>query len=153
VAPDRQAWSSIPMGTELFTIGYQGLAIEEMIAMLESKGVERVIDIRDLPLSRRKGFSKTSLGEALAAVGIEYVHMREAGNPFRREKDSIERDLLLARYRTHLDGARTVVTNVAEQVRGKRVALLCFEHDVETCHRSILAPRVAKKLGVEVTNL
>lgn len=141
------------MATKLFTIGYEGLALHDMIAMLESKGVQRVIDIRELPLSRRKGFSKTPLGEALRAAGIEYVHMREAGNPYRREKDLIDREELLAKYRTHLAGTRSVVTHVAEQVRGKRAALLCYERDVATCHRSILAPRVAKKLGITVMNL
>lgn len=141
------------MPTALFTIGYEGLALDQVIAMLASNRVERVIDIRELPLSRRRGFSKTPLGEALAAAGIDYVHMREAGNPFRRDKDVIERGELLAKYRGHLNSARSVVTHVAEAVRGRRAALLCYEHDVATCHRSILAPRVARTLGVPVTNL
>jgi uncharacterized protein (DUF488 family) len=141
------------VATALFTIGYQGLALDELIAMLSAKRVERVIDVRELPLSRRRGFSKTPLREALAIAGIEYVHLREAGNPYRYEKDLIPRDELLAKFRTHLNGSRTVVTHVADQVRGKRTALLCYEHDVTTCHRSILAPRVAKRLGVRVTNL
>jgi uncharacterized protein (DUF488 family) len=33
-------------------------------------------------------------------------------------------------------------------VRGHRAALLCYEADVATCHRGVLAPRVAKRLGV-----
>jgi uncharacterized protein (DUF488 family) len=141
------------VATALFTIGYQGRALDELIAMLEARRISRVIDVRDLPLSRRRGFSKTPLREALAAAGIEYVHLREAGNPYRRERHTLEVRELLAKYGGHLDGARDAVLGVAAAVRGKRVALLCYELDHATCHRSILAPRVARKLGVPLTNL
>src|ERR1041385_3912514 len=106
--------------TVLFTIGYEGRALDELIAMLSAERVERVIDIRELPLSRRRGFSKTPLGEALRAAGIEYVHMRSAGNPYRREKDVIPRAKLLAKYERHIAKADAVVDEVADAVRGDR---------------------------------
>jgi uncharacterized protein (DUF488 family) len=137
----------------LFTLGYEGLAMEVFLATLAANEIERVIDIRELPLSRRRGFSKTPLREALENVGIEYLHLRAAGNPFRRDKDVIARDELLARYRVHLNATRAPVTAVADAARDRRAALLCFEHDHRTCHRSILAPRVARKLGVPVHHL
>ncbi|MBA3393051.1 MAG: DUF488 domain-containing protein [Deltaproteobacteria bacterium] len=87
--------------------------------MLSAHRIDRVIDVRDLPLSRRRGFSKTPLATALTAHGIEYVHLRQAGNPFRREKDSIPRE----------------------------------ERRPETCHRSILSPRVARRLGLRQVDL
>jgi uncharacterized protein (DUF488 family) len=139
--------------TALFTIGYEGRALDELIAILASNKVSRVIDVRDLPLSRRRGFSKTPLGTALAGAGIEYVHMREAGNPYRKLKDSIPRDELLAKYRAHIKGAPATVANVADQARGRRVALLCYEAEPAQCHRSLLAPRVAKLLDVDVRDL
>lgn len=141
------------MSQTLFTLGYEGLAMEQFLATLAANGIERVIDIRELPLSRRRGFSKTPLREALEAAGIEYRHLREAGNPFRSEKDRIPRAELLARYRVHLNASRATVTAVAEAARDRCSALLCFEHDHRTCHRSILAPRVARKLGLVVENL
>jgi uncharacterized protein (DUF488 family) len=139
--------------TALFTVGYEGRALDELIAILASNKVSRVIDVRDLPLSRRRGFSKTPLGTALVGAGIEYVHMREAGNPYRKLKDAIPRDELLAKYRTHIKAAPIAVANVAEQVRGHRAALLCYEADPAQCHRSLLAPRVAKLLAVAVRDL
>ncbi|HEY5948623.1 MAG TPA: DUF488 domain-containing protein [Kofleriaceae bacterium] len=137
----------------LFTIGYEGRALDELIAILASNKIDRVIDVRDLPLSRRRGFSKTPLGTALVGAGIEYIHMREAGNPYRKLKDSIPRDELLAKYQAHLRGAGGTVKNVAEQARGRRVALLCYEAEPAQCHRSLLAPRVAKLLDVAVRDL
>jgi uncharacterized protein (DUF488 family) len=137
----------------LFTIGYEGRAVDELIAILSAHRIERVIDVRELPLSRRRGFSKTPLGDALRAAGIDYVHMREAGNPYRRLKDTIPRGKLLAKYRAHLARADAAVASVAAQVRGRRVALLCYEADPADCHRSLLAPRVAKRARLTVRDL
>lgn len=138
---------------ELFTIGYQGRELAEVIAMLSAAGIDRVIDIRELPLSRRRGFSKTPLGEALREAGIEYMHMRAAGNPYRKQKDELPREELLAKYERHIAHAVDVVDLVVDAARGHRAALLCYELEPHECHRSMLAPRVAKKLGCAVRDL
>src|ERR1043165_4235477 len=65
----------------IFTIGYEGATVGEFVAALQKAGVERVIDVRALPLSRRPGFSKTPLKGALAEAGIEYVHLKALGTP------------------------------------------------------------------------
>lgn len=134
----------------LFTIGYEGRQLDEFLAMLSASRIAIVIDIRELPLSRRRGFSKTPLGEALRAAGIEYVHMREAGNPYRKDKD---RENLLAKYAEHIAHADEVVEHVADTARGRRAALLCYEAEPHECHRSLLAPHVAKLLRCKVTDL
>ena len=66
---------------KLFTIGYEGATMDEFLSALRTAGVERVIDVRALPLSRRPGFSKTPLKNALAEAGIDYVHLRALGTP------------------------------------------------------------------------
>ena len=66
---------------KLFTIGYEGATMDEFLAALRTAGVKRVIDIRALPLSRRPGFSKTPLKNALAEAEIDYVHLRALGTP------------------------------------------------------------------------
>ena len=65
----------------LFTIGYEATTMAEFLATLTKAGVERVIDVRALPLSRRPGFSKSPLRAALAEAGIDYVHLRALGTP------------------------------------------------------------------------
>lgn len=137
----------------LFTIGYEGRALDELIAELQVNRVERVIDVRELPLSRRRGFSKTPLGEALAEHDIEYVHMRQAGNPYRRQKDELARDELLAKYKRHLAGAAQAISDVVDVARGRRVSLLCYERHPAECHRSILAKRIARRLGTKPVDL
>jgi uncharacterized protein (DUF488 family) len=69
------------MRLKLFTIGYEGATMGEFLAALQAAGVERLIDVRAVPNSRRPGFSKTPLRNALAEVGIEYVHLRALGTP------------------------------------------------------------------------
>src|SRR3982750_1999080 len=65
----------------IFTIGYEGTTVGEFIAALQRAGVERVIDVRALPLSRRPGFSKSPLRAALQEVGIDYLHLKALGTP------------------------------------------------------------------------
>ena len=65
----------------IFTIGYEGATVGEFLAALQKAGVERVIDIRAVPNSRRPGFSKTPLRNVLAEAGIDYVHLRALGTP------------------------------------------------------------------------
>ena len=47
--------------TELATIGYEGSAIEDFIATLKLANIEILLDVREIPLSRKKGFSKNAL--------------------------------------------------------------------------------------------
>jgi uncharacterized protein (DUF488 family) len=65
----------------IFTIGYEGTTVGEFLAALKAAGVQRLIDVRAVPNSRRPGFSKTPLRNALAEAGIDYVHLRALGTP------------------------------------------------------------------------
>jgi uncharacterized protein (DUF488 family) len=133
---------------QLFTIGYEGRDPAELVAILAGAGITRVIDVRALPLSRRPGFSKTPLQDALAAVGIDYVHLREAGNPHRKSDDP------LGGYRAYLADSPAVVAAVLDAAEGHKAALLCVEHDPSECHRSILAAAARrKKRGIKIVDL
>ena len=65
----------------IFTIGYEATTMADFLSALTGAGVQRVIDVRALPLSRRPGFSKSSLAAALNEVGIDYVHLKALGTP------------------------------------------------------------------------
>jgi len=110
--------------------------------VLKRARVEVVVDVRALPLSRRKGFSKTALRAALESAGIAYRHVRAAGNPFRAQKTNIERCLAL--YSGHLDRTPDALDEVEELVKAKRCALLCFEAVACECHRSVIAERLRR---------
>lgn len=126
--------------TTLCTIGYEGKTPAALLEMLQRARVSVLIDVRELPLSRRRGFSKTALRTALEAEGIRYVHLRAAGNPYRGQKVDLQKGLRL--YARHLDRAPEVVELLLNEARGTRAALLCFEARACDCHRSILAARM-----------
>jgi len=65
----------------IFTIGYEATTMAEFLSALQQAGIERVIDVRAVPNSRRPGFSKNPLKNALAEVGIDYVHLKALGTP------------------------------------------------------------------------
>ena len=65
----------------IFTIGYEGATQPELIAALRAAGVEQVIDVRAVPLSRKPGFSKNVLAAGLREAGIDYVHLKALGTP------------------------------------------------------------------------
>ncbi|QJX02842.1 DUF488 domain-containing protein [Alcanivorax sp. IO_7] len=67
----------------LHTAGYEGVDIETFVGRLLDAGVDQVIDVRQYPISRKRGFSKTALSKCLAGAGIDYCHLRELGCPSR----------------------------------------------------------------------
>jgi len=126
----------------IFTIGYEATTMAEFIAALSNAGVERVIDVRALPLSRRPGFSKTPLRGALAEAGIDYVHLRALGTPAEgRAAARAGRHTDLERiYASQLELPEAIAEG--EQMKAlaeeKPSALLCFEREPEHCHRTLL---------------
>jgi uncharacterized protein (DUF488 family) len=125
----------------LYTIGYEGRSVGEVLDALMGAHVQRLVDVRELPLSRRRGFSKTGLAETVANVGIEYVHTRPLGNP----KDNRDRyrsgdvDGGAKIYRRHLhNGSKQALLNLATSLNGTVTCLLCFERDHHTCHRAVI---------------
>jgi uncharacterized protein (DUF488 family) len=70
---------TIGMRTVLYTIGYEGQTVEAFLQRLLAQGVLALIDVRELPLSRKPGFSKNALASALQRHGIEYIHMPALG--------------------------------------------------------------------------
>ena len=132
---------------KLFTIGYEGATQPDFLAALKAAGVERVIDVRALPLSRRPGFSKTPLASALAEEGIEYFHLRALGTPAAgREAARKGRHKELERiYAAQLELPEAIVAGqrMRELASEKPSALLCFEREPGGCHRSLLIAAVA----------
>jgi len=136
----------------IFTIGYEGATMPEFMAALRKAGVERVIDVRALPLSRRPGFSKTPLRAALAETGIDYVHLRALGTPADgRAAARAGRQADLERiYAGQLELPEAMVQSaqMLELAAEKPSALLCFERDPAGCHRTLLLRSAAPEAEV-----
>lgn len=137
---DRSATAS--KVEKVISIGYEGRTVDGLVRQLKECGVRELLDVRELPLSRKPGFSKKTLSETLEANGINYRHIREAGNPYRREKADVVRCLQL--YAKHLNDNPGIVAQVAACFGEYPVAVLCFERDHRCCHRSVLLRTLTK---------
>lgn len=127
------------MAPTIWTIGYESLRLEELVAELQAAGVRRLLDVRFRPQSRRAGFSKTRLGATLEEAGIAYENRRTLGTPpdirwlyrNRRVQEGAEQ------YREHL--RETAAAELDELAAGldsaPATALLCFEAQAQECHR------------------
>ena len=126
----------------IFTIGYEGATVAEVLAALTAAGVERLIDVRALPLSRRPGFSKSSLAAALAEVGIDYVHLKALGTPKPGRDAAKKGDIATLRAvyadQLGLPEAQAQAAIMRGLTAEKPSALLCFERDPCHCHRTLL---------------
>lgn len=137
----------------IFTIGYEAATMGDFLAALKKAGVERVIDVRALPLSRRPGFSKTPLRGALEEADIDYVHLKALGTPAAgRDAARKGRHEELKRiYAGQLELPEAIAqgAQMLELAAEKPSALLCFERDPAGCHRTLLLEAVAPDAEVE----
>ena len=137
---------------KIFTIGYEGTTVPEFVSVLKGAGVQRVIDVRALPLSRRPGFSKTPLRGALEEAGIEYVHLKALGTPSEgRTAARAGRHSDMERIyagQLELPEAMAQSAQMLELAREKPSALLCMEREPAHCHRTLLLNAVAANAEV-----
>lgn len=114
----------------------------EFLDALRLAGVERIIDVRAVANSRRPGFSKTPLRNALAEVGIDYVHLRALGTPAagREAARAGRKAELEAIYAGQLETPQAMAEGamMLDLAAGKSSALLCYERDPACCHRTLL---------------
>ena len=137
----------------LHTIGYEGRTPDELVAILRHNRVIRVIDVRQMPLSRKPGFSKSTLSAYLESHGIEYVGFPRLGVPPSIRKPYKQSGDFARLKREYLAYLRTQGSEI-ERLRGLAAeggrALLCFERDPAKCHRSLLAEDLAGRTGPRV---
>lgn len=138
------------------TIGYEGLDIQAFMSLLAEHGIETVVDIRELPLSRKPGFSKKALAKVLNLSGLEYVHMVALGCPKQvrnryREDGNWER--YVESFSKHLHTHKAAIDELSVLVASSNCALLCYEADFNLCHRSIVASAVRDACGADIKHI
>jgi len=128
----------------LLTIGYQAHSVESLIQSLIAHGVEILMDVRQNPVSRRPGFSKRWLEQAVVDAGIEYRHNPELGTPIRiRRMYHCPGDIpsALAAYERYISSNPEPLRLLAQVAGARMVCLLCLEKDHTMCHRGVIAQK------------
>lgn len=130
-------------------IGYEGLTLDAFISKLRIRGIHTLVDVRLNAISRKRGFSKRALAEALGEAGIAYVHLAALGN--QRDNRAGYGDLtsdraneVRDRFRRQLqsEAATTAMQQVADLAQAGEVVLFCYEQDEQHCHREQVLEQV-----------
>lgn len=148
--------ASAPVPPVLFTVGYEGIAPPDLISILLEAGVRTLVDVRELPLSRRPGFSKSALRASLERAGIRYLHERRLGTPRQlRQALRADRDVQAFRgqYRAVLADREPELLELASRAATEPTAILCFEADPRVCHRAVIAEQLEARGLVRTQHL
>lgn len=141
---------------KIYTIGYEGKTPDEFLNVLKRADISIVIDVRENPASRKKGFSKTALSELLNQNGISYSHLIQLGNP-KEFRDEYKKDgdlkRLLERYRAYLAQHPEHVETLLKTADNDPACLMCFEKLPTQCHRNIIAEYLYVNRGMAINHL
>ena len=140
VAQQRRSYNE----KKLFTIGYEGISLEQYLNKLITQDVRLLCDVRKNSYSMKYGFSKSQLSYACEQVGIAFLHLPELGI----ESDKRKELNTLKDYRTLFDEyeSSTLQQNHSYLLklaslldRYPRIAITCFEANHTMCHRGCIA--------------
>ncbi|MDA8134495.1 MAG: DUF488 domain-containing protein [Desulfobacteraceae bacterium] len=135
----------------IYTIGYEGLNEKIFMACLKRFKISFLADVRERPLSRKKGFSKTAMMEMLESENIQYKNFRELGSS-KEMRDDLHKNKnyssFFSTYKKMIGTQQNQIDELLEIIhQGHNVALLCFEKDADKCHRKIVAEEIKKRDG------
>lgn len=134
------------MNNPIYTIGYEKADIGDFIDTLQFWDIELLLDVRELPISRRKGFSKNKLSSHLAEANIDYLHLKSLGDPKpgRDAAKSGNYNEFTKVFSQHLTTAtaKEGISKLKELIAEFRVCLMCYERDHRYCHRHLLIEHV-----------
>lgn len=139
--------------TNLIGVGYEGRNISDFVHDLVAAGVSLLVDVRLTPISRKPGFSKNALRQALHASGIAYDHRPALGNPkpnragFAGSVEELDAARAVYAERLRQPDAQRALVELAEAAGHQRVGVLCFEADQQRCHRDVVLGAVHGVIG------
>jgi len=143
--PCKTLQGESPRTVTFFTVGYEQSDPQAFLKRLGSCRVTLVVDVRQMPLSRKRGFSKNQLRNLLAEEGIDYIHFKTLGAP-KEIRDRLRQN---GSWYEYVQGYERVLANRIEDIetlnnmaRERRICLLCFERNPQECHRSLVAEKM-----------
>jgi len=138
----------------IFTIGYEGLQIEQFTNKLRDNSIKVLVDVRKNPISRKKGFSKTNLEKIMNEYGIKYFHLPKLGidSILRKNLNTNNLETYEELFNYYNDSilplAEESINTIKKLAReNNKVALTCFEGDFTLCHRSRIVNKIKKETG------
>jgi uncharacterized protein (DUF488 family) len=131
----------------VYLTGYEKETIDQFIAKLKHNKITSIVDIRELPLSRKPGFSKRYLSKRLSDEGIKYTHLKSLGSPSpirKKLKDEGNYINFFNQYRAYIKHKHIGLQKIVEMAKYETICVMCFEKECELCHRTIVADEILK---------
>lgn len=144
---------------DFFTIGYEGISFENYINKLIENDIKILCDVRKNPYSMKFGFSKNMLKNTLENINIKYMHIPELGidSDERKELNSLnDYKKLFEEYEKNTLGTNSakIALDMLQKLSSKnKIALTCFEKDIEYCHRGVIAKKLKTLYNLQSINL
>jgi uncharacterized protein (DUF488 family) len=143
---------------KLATIGYEGAPQDAVFEALSAARVDLLVDVRAVTSSRRPGFSKSHLIAGLPERGIDYLHLKGLGTPKEgrlaaRTGDAKGMAGIFGKHMKTPEAQHDYEALLSLLRSGRKICLMCYEHDPAECHRTIIAERVREELGLAVKHL
>jgi len=139
----------------IYTIGYEGSSLSDFIATLKLSGIDVLLDVREIPLSRKKGFSKTALAAAAQKAGLQYRHEKLLGSP-KEIRHKLYRDgdykSYFKAFDAYLKTQSDLLAELTKTIKGN-VVLMCYERDPLICHRLSVAKKLEEITGKKPRHL
>jgi uncharacterized protein (DUF488 family) len=146
--------SRSPRPTILFSVGHGTRPIEAFLSLLRDAGVERLVDVRTAPGSRRNPqYGQEALRTALEREGIGYVWRGEELGGFRKPREDSRHTALrvdmFRGYADHMetDAFREGVRRLMDEGGETPTAFMCAESDWHRCHRRHIADAILARGG------
>ena len=142
----------------VLTIGHSTRTVEEFLSILKAHGLERLVDVRSIPKSRRvPQFNSDAFAASLREQGIDYVHLKTLGGRRQAKKDSINTGWRNSSFRGYADYMATDefrigLKRLLQIASEKRTAIMCAEAVPWRCHRSLISDALLVR-GVYVDDI
>jgi uncharacterized protein (DUF488 family) len=144
----------------IFSIGHSNRSLADFLAILKAHRIDRVLDVRRYPVSRKwPHFDGGPLAASLADAGIAYTGIPELGGRRKPRADSPHTAWREASFRGYADfmdtpGFEAGLARVLELAGSPeaRPGLMCAEAVPWRCHRSLIADALVAR-GVEVVDV
>ncbi len=140
-----------------FTIGYEGKKFEEYLNELIKNDIKVLVDVRKNAHSMKYGFSKKTLQNAVENLDMKYVHLPNLGIESENRQNlqtKYDYQKLFKKYEEALKYKKQDLQKLYEIfINNNRIAITCFEKDVEFCHRGVIARKLKNNYNIVVSHL
>ncbi|MHA1679408.1 MAG: DUF488 domain-containing protein, partial [Promethearchaeota archaeon] len=135
--------------------GYEGRSIDDFLRELVLNNIHVLVDVRRNARSMKYEFNKGRLEKTVNNLDIKYQHIPELGIDSEKRKKletRMDYELLFAEYAKDLPNKREYIEQIEILGNKRRIALMCFEADVQSCHRREIG-KVLVERGYTVSNI